>query len=94
MTNEVRQSNPDNNRILTEAIYQLEKDFRAVLNKDGSAIGVEDALYLALELIGCLRRLLPNVPVNAIHRAFGAPGDFGYHTAIGQALASIYGLKI
>lgn len=44
----------------------------------------------AVELIGCLRRLVQGSTVREIHRAFGAPGDFGYETPIGQALAAVY----
>ncbi len=44
----------------------------------------------AIELTRCLRRLVPDRTVSEIHRAFGAPGDFGYETQIGAALARVY----
>jgi hypothetical protein len=44
----------------------------------------------AVELVRCLRRLVPGRSVQEIHRAFGAPGDFGYETPIGAALARLY----
>lgn len=44
----------------------------------------------AVELIGCLRRLVPGRTTREVHAAFGAPGDFGYETPIGQALAAVY----
>lgn len=43
-----------------------------------------------IELAGCLRRLTKGRTVQELHAAFGAPGDFGYETAIGQALAKLY----
>lgn len=48
------------------------------------------ALREAVELVKCLRRLLEGRTVREIHSAFGAPGDFGYETAIGDALARTY----
>jgi hypothetical protein len=44
----------------------------------------------AIELSACLRRLLPYVTVQQLHEAFGAPGDFGYDTPIGDGLARTY----
>lgn len=44
----------------------------------------------AVEFTRCLRRLVPELTAGQIHRAFGAPGDFGYETPIGAALADIY----
>lgn len=44
----------------------------------------------AAELIGCLRRLTEQSTREQIYRAFGAPGDFGYHTLLGAALSSYY----
>jgi hypothetical protein len=44
----------------------------------------------ALELVGCLRRLIAGRTVAEIHKAFGAPGDFGYETPIGDALYQLY----
>ncbi len=46
----------------------------------------------AVEFTRCLRRLVPDLTTAQIHRAFGAPGDFGYGTPIGAALADIYRL--
>jgi len=46
----------------------------------------------AIELARCLRRLVPGRTVAEIHRAFGAPGDFGYEHPIGDALARVYGV--
>lgn len=47
----------------------------------------------AVELVRCLRRMTQHRTAQEIHQAFGAPGDFGYETPIGEALANIYGLK-
>ncbi len=45
----------------------------------------------AVELVTCLRRLLDGRTADEVHRAFGAPGCFGYDTPIGDALARLYG---
>lgn len=39
------------------------------------------------ELLNCLARMLEGKP---IHKAFGAPGDWGYGTPIGDALIAAY----
>lgn len=44
----------------------------------------------AIELVGCLRRLVSQCTVTQIHQAFGAPGDFGYDSPIGDALSHTY----
>lgn len=44
----------------------------------------------AVEIAHCARRLLNGRTVAEIHAAFGAPGDFGYGTPVGDALARIY----
>lgn len=46
----------------------------------------------AVEMSRCLRRLVPGRTVEELHGAFGAPGDFGYETPIGHALAVLYGV--
>ena len=44
----------------------------------------------SVDLLGCLLRLLPGRSLEEIHHAFGAPGDWGYDTLIGDALARLY----
>lgn len=44
----------------------------------------------AVELVRCLRRLTRGRTAEEIHGAFGAPGDFGYETPLGAALARVY----
>lgn len=44
----------------------------------------------AVFVVHCLRGLIAQRSCKEIHDAFGAPGDFGYHTAIGQALSDFY----
>lgn len=39
------------------------------------------------ELINVLARLIEG---NSVHKSFGAPGDWGYGTEIGDALAAFY----
>lgn len=44
----------------------------------------------ASHLVGCLRRLVHTCTAVELHAAFGAPGDWGYDTALGRALSDIY----
>ncbi len=41
-------------------------------------------------LLQALARIIEKSSVEEIHRAFGAPGDWGYGTPIGEALYSVY----
>lgn len=61
---------------------------------DGGSALTESALTkmardmdVAGELIRVLARMVEG---KSIHEAFGAPGDFGYHTPIGSALYQYY----
>lgn len=80
---------------LVDALRQREKDYTAALDllretaDDGDFADVR-VLREAIELVRCLRRLVPHCNVGVIHRAFGAPGDFGYDTPVGDALSRIY----
>ena len=47
---------------------------------------LRDAVYL----VSCLRRLTRGRSPREIHDAFGAPGDFGYQTPLGDALFRLY----
>lgn len=49
-----------------------------------------EVLEEAAELARCLARLVRQRTLREIHDAFGAPGDFGYGTPIGDALAKLY----
>jgi hypothetical protein len=44
------------------------------------------------EIMNCMRRVISKGLLDAdqIHAAFGAPGDWGYGTPIGDALLKIY----
>lgn len=77
---------------LERAIAQRETDYRAALDRvrEGAQSWDHLALREAVELAGCLRRLVRGRSVGEIHKAFGAPGDFGYETSIGDALARLY----
>jgi hypothetical protein len=44
----------------------------------------------AIELARCARRLTRGRTLQELHAAFGAPGDFGYETPIGDALWRTY----
>lgn len=87
---------------LQEAIYKRYRESEAALDKladlayhaDGTDEGeIHDAKRLvreAIEVARCCRRLLKGRTPGEIHAAFGAPGDFGYDTPIGDALAKLY----
>lgn len=87
------------NELLVSALLRREKDYSAAVDRLRSVEAVEtssdawDATGLlreSIELVRCLRRLVPSVAIADIHLAFGAPGDFGYETPIGDALANLY----
>lgn len=80
---------------LAKVIAAVERDARRVRDRLRAAENIttdaeEHTLDLVAELAGCLRRLLPGRSLVEIHRAFGAPGDFGYDTPLGDALARLY----
>lgn len=91
-------------QVLVDALSKCEQRYRNVRNAIGNLEPsnriqeltfrrVESALHEADGLLGCLRRLVPHATPNQVYRAFGAPGDFGYYTVIGDALARVYGLR-
>jgi len=55
------------------------------LSKDDHELSAEE--HDNAESLRCLARILEG---KEIHRAFGAPGDWGYGTPIGDALAAAY----
>lgn len=84
----------DKNIQLVEALRLRESAYSDAFDRARSGDDMDGdsvrALREAIELTRCLRRLVPDCNVGAIHRAFGAPGDFGYDTPIGDALIRIY----
>lgn len=59
--------------------------------------GIENTIYesvsqlrLGIVLIRVLSRLVAHAPLHRLHEAFGAPGDFGYESRLGQALYALY----
>lgn len=86
-----------NHKVLYDALSRRESDYRAALDRvidvvqdDQAAYEAARLLREAVELAGCLRRLVPDCDVRQLHRAFGAPGDFGYETPLGDALSRLY----
>lgn len=84
---------------LVDAITKRNRDYHSAIDRlrelapDETANEVYELTALlreSIELTQCLRRLLPGRDVSEIHRAFGAPGDFGYENPIGAALDRIY----
>src|SRR5690606_16403313 len=84
---------------LQEAIMRRESDYLSAIDRlreiasdedENQVYSLTSALREAITLVGCLRRLVADRSVSEIHRAFGAPGDFGYETLIGDALYRTY----
>lgn len=85
---------------LETALLQRAGDYAAAIDRlrdlaDDSEVGDAIlkrtyALREAVELVRCLRRLVRGRSIEELHAAFGAPGDFGYESAIGDALARTY----
>lgn len=87
--------------MLVDALQKRERIFSEALDKlrelaspeaENEVYDITSALRDAVEFTRCLRRLVPGCSVADLHRAFGAPGDFGYETPIGHALAVLYGV--
>ena len=82
--------------ILANAIQGRERTYREALDLIRSRAEDLDEEFddrlprEAIELVSCLRRLVQSCTVDQVHRAFGSPGDFGYDTPIGDALAEVY----
>lgn len=72
---------------LCEAIRQRAEELRA-----GEGPAVDRELHLALARL--LEQSEDNLSVRTVHRAFGAPGDWGYGTPVGEGLRDIYGALI
>lgn len=81
-------------KLLIDALLQRQREYRdavSFLEQDGAeSSSAAEKLREAIELVGCLRRLIPHCTLEQIHKAFGAPGDFGYETPIGDALSRVY----
>lgn len=79
----------DRERAYEEALEEIRT---LPLAGDEQFFGHRRALREAVELARVARRLLwGRVGVREVHAAFGAPGDWGYETEIGRALATLYG---
>lgn len=89
-----------NHKHLVDALAAREREYRAALERladfapeeSGAARVSECLLCEAIEIVRCARRMVPACTLEQVHAAFGAPGDFGYETPIGAALARVYGL--
>lgn len=81
-------------KTLVDALASRQRDFRDAIDRlpddSDEARGDIAMLREAVELVGCLRRLVADRTTDEVHKAFGAPGDFGYDTPIGDALAKVY----
>jgi hypothetical protein len=71
-----------NTRLMAMAVREVAQQLRKVeLEYSDSGVIVDDAV----ELLKVLARILEGTPAP---RAFGVPGDYGYETSIGKALAA------
>lgn len=86
-------------RALVAALVRYEGDHSRAIDRlrelasddtENEVYELTSRLREAIELTCCLRRLLPGRTVTEVHDAFGAPGDFGYETPVGDALARLY----
>lgn len=77
-------------RDLLAALSAEQQRYRKVMENLKDRNPARAALSTADELVGCLRRLTERATRDEVYRAFGAPGDFGYHTPIGAALSAFY----
>ncbi len=76
------------------ALSRREREYSATIDRVRALDGVSgrdiEVLREAVYLSRCLRLLLESRTVNEVHHAFGSPGDFGYESAIGEALLATY----
>jgi hypothetical protein len=82
---------------LVDALRKREREYYEALGKLESFADEDDEarksareLREAVEMVRVLRRIVPSCDLKAIHSAFGAPGDFGYDTPVGDALSRLY----
>jgi len=80
-------------RALREAYYELRDRF----SEDGYQADADSAVSKALRdvresfnLVSALRRAVAGMDRGEVLRVFGAPGDYGYETDVGQALDRFY----
>ena len=71
-----------NTRLMVMAVRETAKQLRDIGTVD---FYPDDIVGDAVELLKGLARILEGTPVP---RAFGVPGDYGYETSIGKALAA------
>lgn len=60
---------------------------RLLEHADKKVVEAAEELRLGVELLACLRRLVEG---RSVRMAFGPPGDYGYETPLGEALARCY----
>lgn len=75
-------------RVYSHAIDRLRE--LATDETEGEVYDLTTQLREAVEVCRVCRRLVEGRSLKELHDAFGAPGDFGYGSMIGDALATIY----
>ena len=82
--------------VLENALHRRAEEYSEAVDRlENLADSVDDHVAVrrlreCVEIARCLRRLVRGRSVDEIHKAFGAPGDFGYETLIGDALSRLY----
>lgn len=70
---------------LAEAVLEMKTKVRTIMDADVPEIeAVRDDLRDVKDLLGVLANIIGG---KSVERAFGSPGDWGYNTPIGAALA-------
>jgi len=71
---------------LAAAVREMKAKVDVIMDADVPEVeAVRDDLRDVKDLLGVLAHIVDGKPID---RAFGSPGDWGYQTAIGAALAS------
>lgn len=83
-------SNPTTDLVTLERV--LRRHAEAVHNLVADETSDQDTRTLrdGAELIRVLARMVAGKTIQEVHRAFGAPGDWGYETPIGNTLSNLY----
>ena len=90
---EVREALDLHAYLANEAMEAVDSD--TDLGKEIKEAGYEPrhVFFKSVRLLDVLRCFAEKATVQEIHRTFGAPGDWGYHTPLGDALYRLYSEK-
>ena len=57
---------------------------------ENTLASLKNTVRIAVDLIDALKKLARGRTLGELHDAFGAPGEWGYETAFGEALSKFY----